>query len=233
MSQEQPNSYPQRRYSRPASATDILLVRHGAWAARVEGEPFPMLDGQGNPGLAPNGREQAALVGERLRREPIDAIYVSSMVRTHETAAPLVGHLGLDPFEDPDLREVHLGDWEAGQLRRHAAEGHPIAIRMHEEERWDVIPNAETSEAFSGRTVGAIRRIHERHPDQLVAVFCHGGVIGAICAHASNSRPFAFGGADNGSVTQLIVDGDRWSVRRFNDSSHLYDTLSTNIDHMT
>ena len=58
-------------------------------------------------------------------------------------------------------------------------------------------------------------------------------MIGAICAHASNSRPFAFGGADNGSVTQLIVDGDRWSVRRFNDSSHLYDTLSTNIDHMT
>ncbi len=199
----------------------------------VEGQVFPMLDGQGNPGLAPNGHEQAELVGTRLSREPIDAIYVSSMIRTHETAAPLVRAIGLEPVVEPDLREVHLGDWEAGALRRHAAEGHPLALRMHAEQRWDVIPNAERDESFAERTVGAMRRIADRHPDQLVAVFCHGGVIAAICAHATGARRFAFGGADNGSVTQLVIDGDSWNVRRFNDSSHLYDTLSTSIDHMT
>lgn len=233
MSTEPPKSYPQRRYSRSSTATDILLVRHGASAPMVEGEPFPMLDGQGNPGLAPDGHHQAHRVGERLAREPIEAIYVSSMIRTHETAAPLVGHLGIEPIIEPDLREVHLGDWEAGRLRRHAAEGHPVALEMHRRERWDVIPNAEPDETFSARTVGALRRIVDRHPDQLVAVFCHGGVIASICSHATGSRRFAFGGADNGSVTQIVVDGDSWNVRRFNDSSHLYDTLSTSIDHMT
>jgi probable phosphoglycerate mutase len=233
MSQAEPKSYPQQRYSRPQTATEIILVRHGASAALVDGQEFPMLDGQGNPGLAPNGRQQAELVGERLASEPIDAIYVSSMVRTHETAAPLVARINIAPVEERDLREVHLGDWEAGELRRRSAEGHPIALRMHEEERWDVIPNAEPSEAFSARTVGSIERIVLRHPNQTVAVFCHGGVIGAICAHATNSRPFAFGGADNGSVSQLVIDGPSWNLRRYNDSSHLYDSLSTSIDHMT
>jgi len=233
MSEAEPKSFPQRRYTRPPTATDVLLVRHGASAPVVEGQPFPMLDGQGNPALAPNGKEQAELVGARLEREPIEAIYVSSMVRTHETAAPLVARVGITPTVDAELREVHLGDWEEGRLRKFAAEGHPIAVQMHQEERWDVIPNAERSADFTARTVGAIQRIVAAHPDQMVAVFCHGGVIGAICAHAAGSRPFAFGGADNGSVTQLVVDGDHWNVRRFNDSSHLYDTLSTSIDHMT
>jgi 2,3-bisphosphoglycerate-dependent phosphoglycerate mutase len=233
MADTKPVEYHQKRFERPPGATEILLVRHGASAPLVEGQPFPMLDGQGNPGLAPAGQEQAVKVGQRLSRERIDAVYVSTMQRTHETAAPLLNALGMTPTVDADLREVHLGDWEAGVLRRKAAQGDPIYLRMHEEQRWDVIPNAEQSEAFEGRTVGAIRRIVERHPDQLVVVVCHGGVIGAICAHATGSKAFAFGGADNGSISQIVVAGDRWLLRRFNDSSHLYDTLSTAPDQMT
>jgi len=233
MSNTEPKSYPQRRFQRPESATDILLVRHGASAPVVDDQPFPMLDGQGNPGLAPNGREQAELVGERLSREKIDAIYVSTMVRTHETAAPLVRLSGVEPVVDRELREVHLGDWEGGIFRKRAVAGDPIVLEMHETQQWGTIPNAETSESLTDRTVAAIGRIAALHRNALVVVVCHGGVIGAICAHATGSRRFAFGGADNGSVTQLIVDGDHWNVRRFNDSSHLYDTLSTSADHMT
>ena len=233
MSAKEPKSFHQKRYTRPPTATDILLVRHGASAAVVEGQPFPMLAGQGNPELAPIGHEQAELVGARLARDSIDAIYVSSMVRTHQTAAPLVDLIGIEPIVEPDLREVYLGDWEAGVLRRRAAEDHPIYQQMRDEQRWDVIPNAEPSEAFSKRTVAVIARLAEKHRDQLVVVVCHGGVIGALCAHATRSRAFAFGGADNASITQLIVDGDQWNVRRFNDSSHLYNTLTTSLDHIT
>jgi probable phosphoglycerate mutase len=54
-----------------------------------------------------------------------------------------------------------------------------------------------------------------------VAVFTHGGVINQILVHATRSRPFAFIGADNASVSHLVVIGDRWVVRRFNDTAHL------------
>lgn len=233
MTESKPAEYHQKRFERPPGATEILLVRHGASAPLVEGQPFPMSGGQGDPGLAIVGREQAEKVGARLVKEQIDAVYVSSMRRTHETAAPLLAANGMTAVEDRDLREVHLGDWEAGVLRRMAAQNHPIYLRMHAEQRWDVIPNAERSEDFSGRTVGAIERIVAAHRDQLVVVVCHGGVIGAICAHATDSRPFAFGGADNASISQLVVTQERWMLRRFNDSSHLYDTLSTAPDQMT
>jgi probable phosphoglycerate mutase len=46
-------------------------------------------------------------------------------------------------------------------------------------------------------------------------------VIGTILSIATGGRPFAFIGADNASISQLIVSGDGWSLRRFNDTAHL------------
>jgi len=42
-----------------------------------------------------------------------------------------------------------------------------------------------------------------------------------VLALASGSRPFAFVTADNGSISRLVVSGDRWIVRGFNDTAHL------------
>jgi probable phosphoglycerate mutase len=39
---------------------------------------------------------------------------------------------------------------------------------------------------------------------------------------ATGSRPFAFAGADNGSISELVVDSAGvWRLRRFNDTAHL------------
>ena len=73
----------------------------------------------------------------------------------------------------------------------------------------------------------AIATIAGRHPNQRVAVFTHGGWIGALFAVATGSRPFAFSGADNASISQVVVVGDRWVVRRFNDTTHLQAGFST------
>jgi probable phosphoglycerate mutase len=54
-----------------------------------------------------------------------------------------------------------------------------------------------------------------------VAAFTHGGVIGQALALASGSRPFAFLGAENTSISRVVVAGDRWIVRGFNDTAHL------------
>jgi 2,3-bisphosphoglycerate-dependent phosphoglycerate mutase len=37
---------------------------------------------------------------------------------------------------------------------------------------------------------------------------------------ATGARPFAFVGADNASLTHLVVT-DQWIIRRFNDTGHL------------
>ena len=214
--------YRQPRFARPPGATEVFLVRHGESAAVVPGVPVPQLDGHDDPGLAPDGREQAERVGERLADQRIDAIYVTPLRRTHETAAPLAARLGLTPVVEVDLREVNLGEWEGGEFRRHMSEGHPLAIRMLVEQRWDVIPGAESNEAFGARVRAGLDRIVAAHVDQRVVVVVHGGVIAELVRQAVDGQQgFAFLGADNGSITHLVVHGDRWTVRRYNDTAHL------------
>jgi probable phosphoglycerate mutase len=218
--------YRQHRYSAPPGATELLLVRHGESAPSREGEAFPLVDGHGDPPLAPQGEQEAEKVGARLARERIDAVYVTTLQRTRQTAAPLLGRLGLEARVEPDLREVFLGDWEGGLYRKMVVEGHPAALRCFTEERWDALPNGEPAEDFAERVRGAVTRVAAAHPDQRVALFTHGGVIGEIMRQASRSRPFAFIGADNGSISQVVVTPERWFVRRFNDTAHLQATFS-------
>lgn len=217
---EQP-SYRQRRFRQPDGATSIILVRHGESEPAVPGAPFPLVDGHGDPALAPEGEAQAEAVASRLVDEHLDALYVTTLRRTVQTAAPLVLRTGLAPTVEADLREVHLGEWEGGLYRQKAAAGDPIVDLMVSEQRWDVIPGAEPADVLHARVGGAIDRIAAAHRGGRVAVFSHGGVIGAVLALASGARPLAFVGCDNGSISQIVVFGDQWFVRRINDTSHL------------
>ncbi|PZG16844.1 histidine phosphatase family protein [Nonomuraea aridisoli] len=224
---EKPVEYRQGRFRTPPGATELLLVRHGESEPARPGHPFPLVDGQGDPRLAPEGLEQAERVGLRLAAESIDAVYVSTLRRTSQTAAPLAARLGLTPMVEPDLREVHLGEWEGGLFRQRVAEGHPIAQRMSAEERWDVIPGAEPAAAFSERVRKVLARLAAAHPDQRIAVVTHGGVIAEALAIATGSRPFAFLGADNASVSHLVLTEARWILRRYNDTAHLTAAFTT------
>lgn len=211
----------QTRFQPLPGSTEFLIVRHGESAPFRPESPFPLVDGHGDPPLHPDGERQAVLVGERLGGETIEAIYVTKLRRTAQTAAPLAARLALTPVIDPDLHEVFLGDWEGGLLRQKAAELHPLYVRMQADQDWRHIPNGESIEALTTRCRRGIDRIHGAHPDQRVAVFVHGGVIGALLAHACGSRSFAFNGADNGSIHHLVVLGEEWRLRCFNDTSHL------------
>ena len=225
--------YRQVVFSLPAGATEILLVRHGESRTASADAPFTLVDGHGDPELHANGREQAVKVGERLRHLNISAVYVTNLRRTVETAAPLCAHLGIAPIVEPDLREVLLGEWEGGVLRKMAHENHPLYLRMQAEERWDVVPGAESWEVIHTRVSRALARIVQRHPNQLVVAVVHGGIIGHILAHATGARRFAFNGANNGSISHVVMTDGRIIVRRFNDSSHLGEQLSEGQSQMT
>lgn len=226
-SDDAPREYRQARFTRPPGATEILLVRHGESAPMREGVPVPLTGGHGDPPLDPVGEEQAERVADRLVVEDLAAIYVSTLQRTAQTAAPLIARVGIEPAVEPDLREVFLGEWEGELFRKYAAERHPLVIKAWVEERWDVIPGAEPTDAFAARVRGAIAGIASRHGDQCVAVFTHGGVIAQVLSDATGSRPFAFLGADNGSISHVVVMEGRTVVRRFNDTAHLDPRFST------
>ena len=234
---ESKEEYRQSRFTPPPGACEILLVRHGESAPAVAGESFPLVDGQSDPPLHPDGEEQARLVGDRLIRsgERFAAIYVTPLQRTAQTARPLLDALDMEPIVEPDLREVFLGDWEGGEFRKRAAERDPIIIEMWTQQRWDIVPGGEPQDDFRARVHRSIERIAETHPDQTVAVFSHGGVIGEIVRHAAGAeRGFVFTGADNASISHVVVmPYGRWAVRCFNDTSHLGPGYSATAEPLT
>jgi 2,3-bisphosphoglycerate-dependent phosphoglycerate mutase len=219
----------QSRFSPPPGACEILLVRHGESAPHVEGERFPLVEGHGDPPLAPEGEVQAIMAAQRLIEtgEKIAAVYVTTLRRTHQTALPLLEHLGQEAIVEADLREVFLGEWEGGEFRRRIADGDPLAQLMYAEQRWDVIPGAESAHQFQHRVRRGIQRIAAAHPDQLVVAVVHGGVIGEVMNIAAGTTGFAFTGADNASISHVVVIGEQWVVRCYNDTSHLSPTFST------
>ena len=223
----------QHSYQPPEGATEVILVRHGESRAATKENPFPLVDGHGDPELHPNGEQQAIAVGERLKDEQIGAIYVTSLQRTVQTAAPLAAHLGMTTRLEADLREVCLGEWEGGLLRMKAAAGDPLFVQMQTEERWDVIPGAESWATLNVRITAALGRIHQAHANRKVVAVVHGGVVGHILAHATGASPFAFNGADNGSISRIVLLEDGIKVRSFNDNLHVQSTLDVGSGQLT
>ncbi|TCP47382.1 putative phosphoglycerate mutase [Tamaricihabitans halophyticus] len=215
------DGFRQERFQPPPGATELLLIRHGESEPARKDRPFPLVEGQGDPALAPEGQLSAQRVAQRLRDEPLDQLYVTTLRRTAQTAAPLAAHSGLVPKVEADLREVHLGEWEGGLFRQMVAEKHPLVLQMRAECRWDVIPGAESTESLANRVRGAIERLVHRHPGERLAVFTHGGVIDQALTIAAGARPFAFLGADNCSISRLVIIDETWLVRGFNDTAHL------------
>jgi probable phosphoglycerate mutase len=217
------DSFEQHPYAVPPGATEVVLVRHGASAAAVEGVRFPLIDGRANPPLSEAGHAQAAAVAARLAPEPVRGLFVSPLQRTQQTAAPLAAATGLEPEVVPDLAEVFLGEFEGGEYRIRAARGDPIIQRVFAEQRWDAIPGAESLEDLGRRARAAVEHIvAETGPDAVAVAIAHGAVIGEMCRQAAEGRPFAFVHSDNGSISRLVIEPDgRWLLRSFNDTSHL------------
>jgi 2,3-bisphosphoglycerate-dependent phosphoglycerate mutase len=216
-----PREYRQNRFVAPPGACSVILVRHGETEAVRPGEGQELWEGQSDPALAATGRAQAERLAGALAHEELAAVYVTRLRRTHETAAPLLARLALEARVEPGLEEANLGEWEGGEFRIRVAERDPRALEMLAREDWAVIPGAESMAAVTARTTAALARIAARHPGETVLVVVHGGVVGALLAHAARSRPFAFVDADNGSISRLVVAGDAWAIRLYNATSHL------------
>jgi len=213
----------QTAFTLPAGATEVILVRHGSSAHAVPGVSFPIIDGRGDPPLAAEGEEQARAVGRRLAHENVKGLYVTPLQRTAMTAAPLAEASGLEPAVVPELAEVRLGDWEGGEWRVRVANDDPIVRRVFAEERWDIVPGGESAESFTARVRAGLEHVVDATgPDAVAVAVVHGGVIGEACRIATDSRPFAFVHADNGSLTRIVIQpGEKWTLLRFNDVSHL------------
>jgi broad specificity phosphatase PhoE len=167
--------------------TELLLVRHGETDWNAEGK----LQGHTDRPLNDYGRRQAQALADRLAGERIDAVYASDLSRARETAEIVGAKLGLPVVVDPDLREKNWGNWEG----------------LTSDERLHIEFEGETSEAHRDRTLSAVQRIVERHPDERIVVVTHGGSLRRIQAAVSG---FALPVIENCAVWGLTHEDGRF-----------------------
>jgi probable phosphoglycerate mutase len=192
---------------------ELLLVRH-ALPVRREG-----VDGPADPELSDIGVAQAKRLGEYLAGEEIAAVYASPLRRARETAQPVA---------DAHVLEVVTADGVA-EYDRNANWYVPIEeLRAANDERWQALARGEwhgdeLEEEFHARVLDGVERIIRSHPNERVAVVCHGGVINSYLAHVlgtAQRRGFFYPAYTGISRVAASSEGRR-SIVSINETAHL------------
>jgi len=190
----------------------LILIRHGQTPANVKGILESSVPG---PGLTDLGSQQADQLVEALRDVPIDALFVSTMVRTHLTAAPLVAARGLTPVERAGIREISAGDVE-GNADEASIHQYVSTLFAWCEGELDVrMPGGQSGHEVIARFDGVVAEAEALGVEN-VALVSHGAVIRAWCAARATNIDLDF--VTDHYVTNtgvVLVDGsfaDGWEV---------------------
>jgi probable phosphomutase (TIGR03848 family) len=198
---------------------EFLLIRHAVndWVktGRLAGWTP-------NIHLNPDGRAQAAALGERLAKGPLGGIYSSPLERTLETAAAIASHHpDLTVQSVDDLGEVRFGDWQGkklGKLRHEklwqTVQIYPSRVRF---------PGGETFRQAQMRAVDVLESLAGRHANERVAVVSHSDIIKLVVAHYLGMHLDFFQRIEisPASITAIWLGADRPTVARVNDTGHL------------
>ena len=183
----------------------LLLMRHGQTHANVSGE----LD-TAHPGVDLNdlGQAQALAACRAIAGERLDAIYVSSRLRTHQTAAPAAADRGLTLTQLEGLEEIGAGEFEMRSDHDAVAGYIGSVVTWLEGDLTHRMPGAETGEEFLARFDAAVRTIvAARHEAALIV--SHGAAMRTWVSSRMEHHPVAPPATQPLHNTALIVlEGD-------------------------
>ena len=200
----------------------IAIWRHGRTSWNAE----QRFQGQTDIELDDIGVAQARRAAAMLASLPPSAIICSDLLRTQQTAAPLVELTGIMPTLDAGLRETYAGEWE-GKTR-------PVLLEEYGEElhRWSGDPHmragvvGETRLEVADRMVAAVERgLSALSGDGVLVVVTHGGAARAGIGRLLGLPPehwAALGVLTNCSWSVLLENsppGPAWRLQEYNAGS--------------
>jgi alpha-ribazole phosphatase len=160
--------------------TRIWLIRHGEPSHESRGRCYGRLD----IGLSAEGRQQLQMVSEKLRAEPINAIYVSPRRRTIESGELLAQRCPRSITIEKRLCEIDFGEFE-GKPYEEIERTHPEIYRQWMEHPTEThFPNGESFRQMQSRVLQAFRELCSRNPGETIAIVSHGGVNRIVLADA-------------------------------------------------
>lgn len=198
----------------------VFLVRHG----ETDYNANNIFQGYSPVPLSARGRQQAALVAERLLSARPRALYSSDIQRAHETATIISQRLGVPIRLCEGLREWHVGNWVGKPHDAYVA--HLEALGAHEA---TYVPDSGESQLQTQtRIVAQLQDFLAQHAGETIVCVSHGRAIDLLIRHLLGldiMRTPAYR-ITNTSVTIVGCQNGAWEVVTLNEIRHL-ETLAS------
>lgn len=201
----------------------IIVIQH----CQSEHHINNMTGGWTDTPLTELGRNQAELIGLRLKREMEEesyTIYSSDLMRAKQTADIIANHLNLTVIEDVNLREINTGI-AVGKTKDWAREHRNPKTSNEFDLDYQEFQDGETWRQFYIRVCEGMKRICDLDKGNLIIV-THGCTLSYIIAWWMNFELYmlgkAFFSAQPGSISVLQQNNYKQNVLSLlNDRSHL------------
>ena len=199
----------------------LILVRHGETRLNKAGR----VQGVNDEPLNATGKAQARAVATALDNDLPFHLYASPLTRALETAQTVSDALHVPLTTLNELREADVGDLD-GMTIPEIRERYPGFMECWTKDSGATrMPGGESLLQVQERAWPAIKKLVERHPDDVVVVVTHNFVIQTLISkllemplHKARSLR-----QELGSITQLEFSESRQSLVSLNETWHLRD----------
>lgn len=205
----------------------VWLARHGNRQDFVDPDWPKTAERPHDPGLSPDGIEQARKLGQRLSGEDIDYLFASPFLRTVETAHYVAEELDQPIFLEPGIGEWLNPEWFSAQPEKLTyetlAERFPridLAYTPHHTPRYP-----ETKERALERAAETARALADSYDGALLLVGHGASVSGIAGGLAADAGAFDCALCSLFKLTRRDAKSP-WTMRLCADVSHLDESLA-------
>ena len=201
----------------------VYIVRHGETDhnrnRRLQGRAI-------NASINSVGVEQAEAVAEALKEVPIQKIVTSNLIRTLETAAPLVKQKKITAENYSALDEMSFGIWEGALFDDVKKEIHDLHLKWSYGEVDVPVEGGESPKEVYSRAGNKIIEILNQSEEETIAFYVHGRLIRIILSEflGMGLKNMHLIKHQNGSINHLTWNGSKFKVVELNKIDHLSST---------
>jgi alpha-ribazole phosphatase len=191
----------------------VFLVRHG----HIPWDGQKRYVGQSDVPLSPKGRAQAEALGQWFKNIPLNRVVASDLKRTRETAEICKANVSIEVERFPELREIHLGEWE-GQTFETVKSRDPAGFRQRGEDfSGHRPPGGENFSDLQHRVMPVFEKLVAETEGNLLIV-AHSGVNRVIiCRLLGMPLDNLFSiGQDYGGINMIAAQENRYLVKAVN-----------------